>query len=86
MSRKPIDFPLIDIKVEQTDCELKTYRSKHDSLKEAVLACEFEYESFDSKVFPNMVIDNETLIVQEYMNEFYVVDRLNQIHNLTGGY
>lgn len=79
MNREPIDFPLIDIKVEKVDgYDVVSWISTHDNLKDAVLACEFEHE--------NNPYDTDELIVLDDDVRFYVVGRLNQIMNLAGGY
>lgn len=81
ISKDPIDFPLIDIKVEKVDgYDVVSWVSTHDNLKDAVLACEFEYEN------QNNPDDNDEFTVLDDGVRFYVVGRLNQIMNLTGGY
>jgi hypothetical protein len=80
--RQPIDFPLIDIKVEQIDCQPKAYISEHDNLKDAVLACESQYELFGTNFHTGDKYSDDFYIVEEYMGTFYVVNVLNQLYNL----
>lgn len=88
MSREPIDFPVIDIKVEKVDYPILAFICKRSNLKDCLLACEMMYEThagFDNDNTANYDVDNEFFIIQEYQGEFYIVDRPNQIYNLTGG-
>lgn len=82
ISKDPIDFPLIDIKVEKVDYQPKAYISEHDNLKEAVLACESQYELFCVNEHTKEVYNDSWYTVEEYMGKFYVVNVLNKLYNL----
>ena len=79
LSKDPIDFPLIDIEVESVKgYKIISWLSEHDTLKDAVLACEFEFES--------SMNNNDRFWVLNDESKYYVVDRLCQITNLSGEY
>lgn len=78
----PIDFPLCKITVEKVEgYEVKSYLSKHLSLKDALLACEFEMETDKTSIGFHVLFEDNGLLAL-----YYVVDDLCMITNLTGGY
>ena len=82
LSMDPIDFPLCEITVEKVeDYEVKSYLSKHLSLRDASLACEFEMESNKTSIGFHVLFEDNGLL-----GLYYVVDGFCQMINLTGGY
>lgn len=79
ISTLPIDFTIHNIEVEQIlDYKVVSYLSVHNNLRDACLSCDLEFEVTDD-------INAKFWVLQDEFN-FYVVDRLCQLTNLSGGY
>lgn len=68
LSMDPIDFPLCEIKVEKVEgYEVKSYLSKHLSLKDALLACEFEMERDKTSIGFHILFEDCGLLALYYV-------------------